>query len=201
MRIAAGIPGAKRVQRLGVVAAIALGALAFTGCSAINEQSTTRIYSASDGVMLDIGALKLRNVLVISAADGGAGRFTGTFYNTSDADIKVTVSGAQGSQTEFTVPAGDKPFVLDTKNDAAILSTVSSIPGAIETLKFRTSVVTDAKELNVPVLDGTLAEYKNLVPTAAPEAEASPSAESSATAESSESATAEASATATESGH
>lgn len=181
MRNATGIPGAKRVQRLSLVAAIAVGALAFTGCSAINQQSTTLVYSASDGVRLDMGKLELRNVLIVSAKAGDPGRFTGTFYNTSDAPITLTVAGSQGSQTELTVPAGGEPLVLDTKSDAAILSTISAIPGGLEPVKLTMSGSSAAPEtLNVPVLDGTLAEYKNLVPTEAPSS-ATPSASAVAT--------------------
>ena len=83
MRIAAGIRGTQRAQRLSLIAALGIGALAFTGCTAINPQSTTLIYSASDGVRLDLGKMQLRNVLIISEAAGAVGRVTGSFYNLS----------------------------------------------------------------------------------------------------------------------
>lgn len=169
MRNVAGIPGAKRVQRLSLIAAIGIGALAFTGCSAINPQSTTMQVSPSDGVKLDMGSLKLRNVLIISSGVDAPGRLLGTFYNDSTTDITLTISGAQGSQTEVTVKAGGNPVVLNGKGDKAILSTIASPPGALETLNLRQSGGgTETGTLNVPVLDGTLAEYKTLVPTPAP---------------------------------
>lgn len=177
MRIATGIPGAKRVQRMSLVAAIAVGALAFTGCGAINQQSTAIMYSASDGVHADMGKIELRNVLIISEKAGQPGRLTGTFYNKSDASIKLTVSGSEGSQTELTIPSGAAPLILGSKSEAAILSTVSAIPGAMEMVKLTQSDTSVAAQtLNVPVLDGTLPEYKDLVPTKAP----SPSAEAPA---------------------
>lgn len=170
MRIAAGIRGTKRLQRLSLIAAIGVGALAFTGCSAINQQSTTLVYSASDGVRKNMGQVELRNVLVVSEAAGSAGRLIGTFYNQSDADITLTFSGAQGSQTEVTVKPGT-PLVLDSASDKAILSTMAQPPGAMEELEVRQSGgATETATINVPVLDGTLAEYKNLVPTVAPTA-------------------------------
>lgn len=166
MRNATGAPRANRVQRLSVVSAIAISALAFTGCSAINQQSTTIQYSASDGVRFNMGKLEMRNVLIISEKAGAPGRFTGTFYNTSDTPITLTVGGSQGSRTELTVPAGGQPLVLDTKSDAAILSTVDAAPGAVETVKLAQSGSNNRPDsLMVPVLDGTLAEYKKLVPT------------------------------------
>ncbi|PYI69936.1 hypothetical protein CVV68_02015 [Arthrobacter livingstonensis] len=142
--------------------------MAFTGCSAINAQSTTMVYSASDGVRLNMGSLELRNVMIVSNGADAPGRVLGTFYNTSTSDITLTISGAQGSQTEITVKPG-VPTVLNGANDAAILSTVTARPGAMEVLQLRQSGgTTDTGSLNVPVLDGTLAEYKPLVPTATP---------------------------------
>lgn len=168
MRIAAGIRGTNRLQRLSLIAAIGVGAMAFTGCTAINPQSTTLVYSASDGVRKDMGQLQLRNVLVVSEAAGSPGRLIGTFYNQSDADITLTVSGAQGSQTEITVSPGT-PLVLDTAGDKAILSTMAEPPGAMEPLELRQSGgATESSTINVPILDGTLHEYKSLVPTADP---------------------------------
>ncbi|WP_231687151.1 hypothetical protein [Arthrobacter alpinus] len=168
MRNVAGIPGAKRVQRLSLIAAIGIGALAFTGCSAINPQSTTMNYAASDGVKLDMGSLELRNVLIISSGVDAPGRVLGTFYNTSTSDLTLTISGAQGSQTEVSVKPG-VPLVLNGKSDKAILSTISSAPGAMETINLRLSGSgSETGTLNVPVLEGTLTEYKTLVPTATP---------------------------------
>lgn len=165
MRIAAGIRGTKRAQRLSLIAAIGIGAMAFTGCSAINQQSTTMEVTVSDGVNLNMGPLELRNVLIISEAAGEPGNVIGTFYNTSDSDITLTVSGAQGASTEITVTPG-APTVVDAKANRATLSTTAEAPGAIETLELSSSAG-ETETLKVPVLDGTLAEYKALVPTAA----------------------------------
>ncbi|MFC8304832.1 hypothetical protein ACFUCV_14240 [Specibacter sp. NPDC057265] len=157
---------------MSLIAAIGIGAMAFTGCSAINPQSTTMIYSASDGVRLDLGQMQLRNVLVVSEGAGEAGRVSGSFYNQSDSDITLTFSGAAGSQTEITVKPGI-PVILNSDNDAAVLSTVEQPPGSVESIDLRTSgAESQTATLQVPILDGTLKEYQNLVPTTAPSAEA-----------------------------
>jgi hypothetical protein len=166
VRTAAGVPGTKRAQRLALIAAIGVGALAFTGCSAINEQSTTKIQAVSDGVETNMGHLELRNVMVISNGNDAPGRVLGTFYNTSTSDITLTISGDQGSQTEITVKPG-VPTVLNTANDKSMLSTVKAPAGATTVLDLRQSGAdTATKSLTVPVLDGTLAEYKDALPTA-----------------------------------
>lgn len=177
MRIVAGIRGTKRAQRLSLIAAIGIGAMAFTGCSAINQQSTAMEVTVSDGVQLNMGQLKLRNVLIISEAAGAPGRVIGAFYNQADSDITLTFSGAQGAQTEITVKPG-VPLILDDQADKAILSTVAERPGSVEPLELRQSGAgTETATLQVPVLDGTLSEYKSLVPTVEPTVE--PSAEPS----------------------
>ena len=182
MRIAAGIRGTKRAQRLSLIAAIGIGAMAFTGCSAINQQSTAMEVTVSDGVHLDMGKLELRNVLIISEAAGKPGRVAGSFYNSADAAITLTISGAAGSQTEITVKPG-VPLILNGASDQAILSTVEQPPGSVETVELRQSGAgSETASLKVPVLDGTLAEYKNLVPTAAPTTEATAEATATATA-------------------
>lgn len=194
MRIAAGIRGTKRAQRLSLIAAIGIGAMAFTGCSAINQQSTAMEVTVSDGVHLDMGQMELRNVLIISEAAGDAGRVVGSFYNNADSDITLTISGAQGSQTEITVKPG-VPTILGTASDQAILSTVEQPPGSIEKIELRQSGAgSETASLKVPVLDGTLAEYKNLVPTAAPTPEPTVEPSAEATDQPTDAATDEASA-------
>ena len=168
MRIASGMRGTKRAQRLSLIAAIGIGAMAFTGCSAINQQSTALEVTVSDGVNSGVGQLQLRNVLIISKAEGGPGRVLGTFYNKADSDITLTFSGAQGAQTEITVKPGI-PLVLNGQSDKAILSSMAAAPGAFETIDLQSSgAESETATLNVPILDGTLQEYKNLVPSAAP---------------------------------
>ncbi|WP_113716810.1 hypothetical protein [Arthrobacter dokdonensis] len=190
MRNAAGLPGAKRAKRLGLIAAIGIGALAFTGCSAINEQSTTKIKTVADGVDTDLGSLALRNVLIVSHGNDAPGAVLGTFYNNSKSNISLTISGGQGSQTEVTVKPG-VPLVLNGDTDKAILSTVKAAAGAMEVIQLRESgASTESTSLNVPVLDGTLAEYKPVLPTATPSASATATPSASATATPSASATA-----------
>lgn len=76
------------------------------------------------------------------------------------------------------------PLVLNSENDKAVLSTMAQGPGSMETIELRQSGAgSETASFNVPVLDGTLAEYKNLVPTTPPviEATTEPTPEASAT--------------------
>ncbi len=185
MRIAASKRIVNRAQRISLIALIGAGALAVSGCSYINPQSTGQIYSASDGVRSDIGSLQLRNILIVSSGENKPGRVIGAVFNTSDSDIQLTISGPAGSQTEIAVKAhGD--YYLNEKSDSSILGTVSAAPGAMELLKLEQTggAGPQSAELNVPVLDGTLKEYRQYIPTPSPVSTPSESSSSSTSASS-----------------
>nr|WP_218847320.1 hypothetical protein [Psychromicrobium silvestre] len=152
--------------------------LGVSACGYIAPQQTTVVYSASDGVRLDLGSVELRNILVVSGGADEAGRVIGAVFNTSKSNVTVTINGSKGSQTQFVVKPGT-PYYLNEKNDSSILSTVTAAPGAMETIKVsQTGSGEASSDLSVPVLDGTLAEYKPYLPTKAGSS-ASPSSTSS----------------------
>lgn len=191
-----------RAQRgkLALTAA-ALGASLLTaGCGYITPQQTSHQYSASDGIRADLGPLQLRNILIVSTGEDKPGRLIGAVYNSSSKDVKLTVNGAKGSQTEVPVKANSYTL-LNEKSDPAILSTTGGQPGALVDVKISENGTNVSNTVKVPVLDATLEEYKNYVPTpsasATSSSSATPSASSSSSASSSASATPSATATAT----
>lgn len=162
MRFAAS----SRVQRASLVAAVGLGLLSVTGCSYINQQTTTMQYSPSDGVRSDIGNIELRNMIVVSNGKDQPGRVIGAIFNTAATDSTVTISGAAGSQTQVQVKAKSSSY-LTMDSNASVLSTVTGLPGTLENLKF-TVQGGGSTELKVPVMDGSLQEYKQYIPTPSP---------------------------------
>ena len=189
-----------RAQRgkLALTAA-ALGASLLTaGCGYITPQQTSHQYSASDGIRADLGPLQLRNILIVSTGEDEPGRLIGAVYNSSSKDVKLTVNGAKGSQTEVPVKANSYTL-LNEKSDEAILSTTGGKPGSLVDVKISENGTNVSSTVKVPVLDATLQEYKDYVPTPSPSATSTPSSSSSASAgaTSSASATSSTSATAT----
>ena len=77
-------------------AALGIGLLSLTGCGYINPQQTSEQYSASDGTRTDLGALELRNFIIISDGEDKPGRVIGAVYNTSSNDVVLTIKGADG---------------------------------------------------------------------------------------------------------
>lgn len=157
-------------MRARAVAAIALSgalALGLTGCSMWMDVETSRPYTASDGVNLTLGDLRLRNVMVVSD-DGELGNLVGTAVNDTDSDIDFTVQwSVDGTfhEVELTAHAnGTTPF--GGEGDQVSLEPLGENPGGL--LEAVVHISTDQKKLLIPVLDATLAEYGPVVPTPTP---------------------------------
>ena len=181
-------------------AALSIGLLALTGCGYVNAQQTSHQYAASDGTRADVGPVQLRNMLIVSAGEQQPGRVIGAVYNSSSNDVKVTLKGAEGAQTE--VPVKKNSYtLLNQSTDAAILSTSGGKPGSLVDVQVTESGTNVNKTVKVPVVDGTLKEYVAYLPGGAPSESPTPSqsATSGETGTHGETATPGASATPTES--
>jgi len=161
-------------------AALGIGLLSVTGCGYINAQQTTEQYSASDGTRTDLGPLQLRNMMIISDGEDKPGRVIGAVYNTSANDVKLTINGAGGSQTQ--VPVKKNSYVLlNDSADPAILSTSGGKPGSLVEVTIREDGTNMDAKFKMPVLDATITDYKKYLPTAEPTDSASTSATPSET--------------------
>lgn len=165
--------------------ALAAGSLALvlatmTGCGYINPQQTSEQYSAADGIRADLGPLQLRNMLIVSAGEDKPGRLIGAVYNSSSQDVKLTVNGAKGSQTQVPVKANSYTL-LNNSTDEAMLSTTGGNAGSLVDLKVTENGTNVTKTVKVPVLDASQAEYKDYLPAGEPTGSASPSPSPSAT--------------------
>ncbi|MDP5226689.1 MULTISPECIES: hypothetical protein [Arthrobacter] len=162
-----GLKTIKPGKRALAAAAMGVGLLAATtACSATSPQQTTHQYAASDGVNAQFADLKIRNAMVVSDGEKNPGRLLGTIFNGSASDVVVTVNGAEGSQTQVRVKANNE-VSLDA-GDPAVLSTTGAKPGALVDLKF--SGEGQNLTVQVPVLDGTIKEYRPFLPTPSPTA-------------------------------
>ena len=153
---------ARRGKLALTAGALGVGLLA-SGCSASNSQQTTAEYQQSDGINADLGPLELRNMLIVSAGEDQPGRVIGAVYNSSSQDVKLTVNGAEGSQTEIPVKANSY-VLLNNETDEAVLSTTGGIPGSLVDIKITESGTNVSNTVKVPVLDATLPEYKEYLP-------------------------------------
>lgn len=149
-----------RVQQ-AVTAGAVVVLLGTSGCSLYADQTTREIYSPSDGIVSDLGDLRLRNIMIVGTADGSDGRFIGTIANTGDQDADITIDTGSAS-TEITVEALTDFKFEDETDDDATLEGLDTTPGARIPVEF--TVNGEASTVGVPVLDGTLEEYREFVP-------------------------------------
>lgn len=168
-----------------LVASAALSAIVLlgaTGCTFISPQATTIEYAASDGVNVpdSDGPLDVRNALVIATEDGSTGNLVAAIVNPTDERATLTISLADGEPLTVTVPAG-KTVSLGADDEPLRLADLDSIPGSTVEIYFQSGDSTGTK-VEVPVLDGSLPYYKDLVPAGVkPVASATPAATSTPT--------------------
>ena len=153
-----------RIAALALAAAVSLG---LAGCNLAAPQDTTIQYDPSDGVSLALGDLELRNVLVISE-DGELGNLVGTAVNTTGSDIDFTVqwkAGGEFIEIELTAESNGRTD-FGFEGGQVTLEPLGAKPGAL--LEAVVHISSDQKELRIPVLDGTLEEYKPVLPKPTP---------------------------------
>ncbi|MCB5281066.1 MULTISPECIES: hypothetical protein [Micrococcaceae] len=161
-------------------AALAISLLSVTGCGYINPQQTSQQYAASDGTQANVGPLQLRNMMIISSAEDKPGRVVGAVYNSSSTDVTLTIRGSAGSQTQ--VPVKKNSYtLLNESTDEAILSTTGGAPGSLVEVSLREDGTNQSTTFKVPVLDATISDYKQYLPTATPTESATPTSSATPT--------------------
>lgn len=155
------------VSSLALAAAITLGA---TGCSLISVQSTLEEYAPSDGVSIDAGDVQLRNMLLVTAEEEGNYNLVFTAQNnaaeTQPLDLTIVQDGSR-LETSLEVEPGMTRFGNpDEGENVVIVSGLTAPAGAGVDVYAQSGASNDEKHF-LPVLDGTLPEYRPYVLTAA----------------------------------
>lgn len=162
-------------SRLVASAAIsALVLLGATGCTFISPQATTIEYSASDGVNIpgSDGPVDVRNAFIVANEDGTVGNFVAGVVNTSSDKETLTITIEGLDPITVSVPAG-RTISFGADEEPLRIDDLDTMPGATLEMHFQSGDGAGAKA-EVPVLDGSLSYYADLVPS---EAEATPTPE------------------------
>lgn len=151
-----------------LVASAALSALVLlgaTGCTFITPQSTKTEYAASDGVNVSDadGPIDVRNALVVATEDGSIGNFVAAIVNPTDEKATLTITVKGVDPLTVTVPAG-RTVSLGADEEPLRIVGLDTKPGATVEIHFQSGDSTGVKT-EVPVLDGTLPYYTDLVPS------------------------------------
>jgi hypothetical protein len=154
-------------KKIAALSALALTASLLSGCSITNEVASLMPYAPSDGVQLDVADLKARNVMLIEKTPGQV-VLIGSFVNSSkqaiSAQLQTTDASGEvirvafevGPQAKFDLGYnGTEPlaFELDTKEKFK--------PGSMHQVYL--SAGSDPVGMLVPIMDGSLAEYRPFI--------------------------------------
>ena len=157
-------PAVKRIPRPLTLAALALVIVPVAGCSEFSAQTTTLGYAPSDGVQADLAdGVGVRNALFLASGKDAPGTMLAVIVNTGDKDASVKFSG-EGLSDTVQVDAGQTVTIGPDGDEQVDVDRMGSVPGALVNVDVAVGSV--SQTLRVPVLDGTLAEFDGLVPSA-----------------------------------
>ncbi|MGB4136932.1 MAG: DNA modification methylase [Microbacterium sp.] len=162
-RLAASAP------RLGAVVALGLATLlGTTGCTFLTHQASTISYSASDGVNIgaESGPLAVRNVMIVADENGEVGNLVAGIVNDTDRSETLTITVESLPPLTVDVEAG-KLVSLGANDEPLRIDDLNVKPGATVKVFFQSGDGT-GESADVPVLDGALPYYSDLVPGPAP---------------------------------
>ena len=152
----------KSKKMLAAMAAV-LTIFALTGCWLSREVASLDPYSQSDGVQIYLPELKARNVLFVSDGKGNAvliGSFITSTGETVNAQLETMDSNGEVVITEVKIEGGSK-FDLGYNGTEGKELTLTELPGSMPPVYLR--VTGDPTQMLVPILDGTLEEYRPFI--------------------------------------
>lgn len=153
------------LTRVALVGIAGLSVLGLSACSVTNQITTKSDYAASDGVRVSLGEVTVINLMVLSAAEGDPGTVLGAVANHGPDRVEVSIAPADDSaqDTSFDVPGGGTVLLGPDRDDSLELDPTPVPPGSMVDLTI-TSDRDGSTTVRVPVLDGTLPAYSDLVP-------------------------------------
>lgn len=135
-----------------------------TGCSMISPVATKIDYSPSDGVNVSTdGPIQVRNAFIVATEDGSVGNLIGAFINEGDKNESISIEIDGRAPLLVKVPAGD-PVSLGANADPLLIEDLDVKPGATVAVYFQSGSAEGTLK-DIPVLDGSLSYYADLVPT------------------------------------
>ena len=153
------------VRRIANALAATAMTLSLSAFSLTGNVASLDPYSPSDGQQLDLDSVKARNLIYL-VGESGRGFLIGSLVSTATSDVNVKLQYVDPETDErtdyfFDVPAGAKVDFGYNGSPAVELPVVER-PG--QTARFYLIESENISGLiQVPVLDGTLAEYRMLL--------------------------------------
>ena len=135
-----------------------------TGCSMISPVATKIEYSPSDGVNVPgDGPIQVRNAFIVATEDGSTGNLVAAFVNEGDKNESISIEIDGLAPLLVKVPVGE-PVSLGANADPLLIEGLDAMPGSTVAVYFQSGSA-EGELVQVPVLDGSLSYYADLVPT------------------------------------
>lgn len=151
----------RKLAAVSIAAALMLGT---SGCNFTSPVASIEAYAPSDGSQIDLENVKARNFIYVAGEEFG-GLF-GTLVNPSLESKTVRIQYTDATLNEKkSISVNLLPgAALDIgyNGTAPLLVDLGSAPGKIVGI-YLNEGSESGRQLNVPVLDGTLVEYQQLV--------------------------------------
>ena len=154
--------------RLAGVTTAVLAATALSACQVTSPITTDLDYDPADGVSVDVGEVKIRDLLVVSEADGAAGVVSGLVINDGTDSVTVTLqlAGQAPLEPAVEVPAGGsvrldgRDPLGEERSEPVVIPSVAEPAGAYLDLRVTTSAG-EVTSTNAPVQppDGPYSGY------------------------------------------
>lgn len=152
-------------RRLALSLVLVATALGTSACSLSDNVASLQPYAPSDGQQLTLESVKARNFIYL-VSDSGAGYLIGSLVNSSPNDgiVKIQYENRETKEKSeyfFEIASGQK-LDFGYNGNPALSVPVIERPGQTAQFYILESD-TVSGGLRVPVLDGTLAEYRMLL--------------------------------------
>lgn len=150
----------KKSALFRTVAAVTFSLALTTGCAQF-DNTTDMVYNASDGIRAELEQnIVANNLLVVTEGQGEPGWLIGSLANNGKHDVEVQFYFADEQSVVISVPAGEHLLLGAQRGQPVEIAEVTVAPGSL--LPSVLANITDVAvaDLHLPVLDGTLAEYR-----------------------------------------
>ncbi|WP_058234484.1 hypothetical protein [Devriesea agamarum] len=163
---------APRIRRLMAVASLGVAVAATSACGYLNPVQTEAVYQQAEGSNATVGTVDVRNMLVLTSDQGKPGALIGAVYNKGQQPTSVTLQGKVDGSVAFTssvqVAPGQLVKIGGKDGEVVSLTETPAAPGAMMKLVVKANDV--EQSLSMPVMDGSLAYFKDLEPSPSPSA-------------------------------
>ena len=141
------------------ISAVLLASVSLSACAQI---TTNLEYGPSDGVQITSGDIQGLNLMVLTSSEGEPGVLLGAIRNKSTSAVEATIVTADGTVLVLEEIAGNDTLNFHTNDKDFNLAATPAAPGS--NIQATISDGNISETLHIPVLDGTLSEYKEFVP-------------------------------------